>query len=283
MDQDTAAVNATYGSIHLTDRLLAELQAAGHDTGRLCADDLRAFDELHLMGREATVQLGQLAALAPGMRVLDMGSGLGGPARTLAREFGCHVTGIDLSREFVMAATALSERVGLGQQVAFHHGNALHLPFADRQYDAVFMIHLGMNIADKHTLFSEARRVLKKGAKLLLWEICKGDAPGFVFPVPWARDPSFSYLVGTAELIALVKSCGFGSLQVQDATDQAVAWVRARQSAAKHKPKERSRLNLDLVLDDFRLKRANISRNLIQGCIRILRAAATRVGNQVHK
>ena len=279
MDRAVAVVNATYGSAHLAERLLTALQDAGHDIRTLGSEDLRAFDELHLMGRQATVQLGKLAGLAHGMRVLDIGSGLGGPARTLAREFGCHVTGVDLSQEFATAATVLSDRVGLSRQVDFHQADALRLPFADRQFDTVCMIHVSMNIADKDALFKEARRVLKNGARLWLWEICQGEAPGFVYPVPWARDPSFSYLVSMAEMIARIEACGFADLQIRDATDQAVQWVRARQASAGSKRDGRPRLDLNLVLENFRLKRENISKNLIQGCIRVLCAGAARIGS----
>lgn len=276
MQRAKAVVNATYGSANLADRLLDALQHTGHDLDKLCTDDLRTFDELHIMGREATVQLGQSARLAQGMRVLDLGSGLGGPARTLARGFGSHVTGIDLSREFVTAATVLSRRVGLERRVAFGQGDVLRLPFAGQQFDAVFMIHLSMNIGDKEMLFQEAGRVLKKGGRLLLWEICRGETPGFIFPVPWARDTSFSFLIPMAQMTVLLKRCGFANLEARDATDQAAAWVRSRQSGAKPKPPGRPRLDLNLVLEDFRLKRANISKNLLQGCIRVLHGVATK-------
>lgn len=276
MHPSRTTVNATYGSTNLAVRLLEDLHQSGRDLDKLCTDDLRPFDELHVMGREATLELGQLAGLTQGMRVLDLGSGLGGPARTLAQGFGCHVTGIDLSREFVTAAIVLSRCVGLARQVTFSQGDALKLPFAGQQFDAVFMIHLSMNIGDKDALFTEARRVLKKGGRLLLWEICRGDAPGMIFPVPWAQDPSFSYLIDMAEMTATLKRCGLASLLVQDATDPAAAWIRARQSASKNKSRGKPRLNLNLILEDFRLKRVNISKNLLQGCIRVVRASATK-------
>ena len=81
----TNTLKATYGSVRLAGRLLESLQAVGYDLDRLSAADLITFDELHVMGRQATVSLGQLAGLTDAMRVLDIGSGLGGSARTLAR------------------------------------------------------------------------------------------------------------------------------------------------------------------------------------------------------
>ncbi len=272
----TEAVKATYASDRLAVGLLKQLQAAGHDLKALSTDDLIAFDELHVMGRKATIALGKMAGLTKSMHVLDIGSGLGGPARTLAGQFGCRVTGVDLSEEFVAASMELNKRVGLAGRVDCRHGNALALPFEESCFDAAFMIHVNMNIEDKKTLFQEARRVLKTGAKLVLWEICTGSAPGFIYPVPWADDGTFSFLVPMNAMADLLKASGFKALRIEDATDEAIQWVRARQAAMKnHKPKA-PKLDLDLVIHNFRLKRINISKNLMQGSVRIVRAVATR-------
>lgn len=272
----TDTVNATYGSVRLADRLLESLQEAGYDLGRLSAADLITFDELHVMGRRATVELGRLAGLTDAMRVLDIGSGLGGSARTLAAEFGCHVTGLDLSEEFVGAARVLSERVGLAEQVDFRHGDALDLPFEAHQFDAAFMIHVTMNIVDKKRLFAEAARVVKPGGKLALWEIFETTAPELTYPVPWAADESFSFLIPMAEMVSLVEGAGFRPLRVDDATAEAAEWVRARLAP---KPDRRPRLprpDLDLVLGNFRQKRANLSKNLLRGAVGVLRLEAEK-------
>ncbi len=279
MQNTTDAVKATYGSDRLAHSLLEQMRKAGYDMNALTTADLITFDELHIMGRQATIELGKLAGLDADMHIVDIGSGLGGPARTLAAEFGCHVTGVDLSQEFVNASTVLSERVGLAGKVDFKHGNALELPFDGECFDAAFMIHLNVNISAKQTMFNEARRVLKKGAKLALWEICRGEKEGFIYPVPWAQDASFSFLIPMDEMVDLLSASGFENLQVEDATDEAVEWVRARQTSKKKPGSRPPALDLDLVLDNFRQKRVNISKNLMQGCIRILRCIATRAGH----
>jgi len=271
-----AAIDATYGSHALIDRLLQNLETIGKDLDVLTTADLIAFDELHIMGRKATIDLGRLAGFDETMHVLDIGSGVGGPARTLAEAFGCRVTGVDLSTEFVNAATVLTERVGLAGLVDFRTGDALNLPYADGCFDASVLIHLNMNIDDKAAMFSEALRVLKPGGKLALWELCRGNMDGGLFyPVPWAEDESFSHLVAVEAMVALLESCGGVDLVVQDATDAAIEWVTALQQkvAARSGPRP-VRPNLDLVLKNFRLKRINISKNLMQGRIRILRALA---------
>ncbi len=270
------AVKATYGAERLADRLLESLRAAGYDLDRLTAADLITFDELHVMGRQATVDLGRRAGLAAGMRVLDIGCGLGGSARTLAAEFGCHVTGVDLSEEFVEAARVLSARVGLAERVDFHYGDALNLPFESNRFDAAVMIHVTMNIADKNGLFSEAARVLKGGAKLVLWEICRGDGPEVTYPVPWAQEASFSFLVRLPDMIATIETAGFDITHCEDATAEAAEWVRARLAPPRKDRPRLPRPDLDLVLENFRSKRANLSKSLLQGSIAVLRAAALK-------
>ena len=272
----TDTLNATYGSARLADRLLESLEGVGYDLGRLSAADLITFDELHVMGRQATVELGRRAGLTDAMRLLDIGSGLGGSARTLAAEFGCHMTGVDLSAEFVEAARVLSEQVGLAERVDFRHGDALNLPFEQNRFDVVFMIHVTMNIADKKNLFAEAGRVLKPGGKLILWEIFEIAEPDLTYPVPWAEDESFSFLIPMVEMVALIETAGFTPLQVDDATAEAAEWVRARLAPKRDRRPRLPRPDLDLVLSNFRQKRANLSKNLLRGAVGVLRLAAEK-------
>ena len=122
------------------------------------------------------------------MKVLDSGCGLGGSARYLALEHGCEVTGVDLTQEYVEAATALAGRVGLADQVTFRQGSALDLPFADNNFDAVWTEHVQMNIEDKHAFYRESLRVLKPGGVLMFHDIFRGDAGDPHYPVPWAEE-----------------------------------------------------------------------------------------------
>jgi ubiquinone/menaquinone biosynthesis C-methylase UbiE len=172
--------------------------------------------------------------LAEGMRlngdsrVLDVGSGLGGTARTLAAEYGCHVTGLDLTQAFCEAATVISDWVNLGDQVAFQEGDATSPPFADDQFDAAITVHVAMNIADKQKLYEEARRVVKPDGIFAAYDILQGEGGEALFPAPWARDPSISHLATPDEMQALLSGAGFRILDVRDSTEESLDWLEAR-------------------------------------------------------
>ena len=177
MDVETE-VARHYAHSDLTGTVLAALRDAGRDLGALTTADLAPVDEFHLGWHPQTVDLAARLALPPGSRLLDIGSGIGGPARYFAEKHGCTVTGIDLTPAFVAAATELSARTGLADRTRFVEGSALDLPFEDGSFDAATLFHVGMNIADKARLFAEARRALRQGGTFAVYEVMrKGQGP----------------------------------------------------------------------------------------------------------
>src|SRR5712691_7757937 len=149
------AVAEHYGRADLGAVILAALRAAGKDIDRLTPDDLAPVDEFHTRGRAATSDLARLLALTGDERVLDVGSGIGGPSRYLAKTFGCRVTGLDLTPEFCRVAGMLAERTGLAGKVDYRQGDALAMPFADRSFDVAWSQNAVMNIADRDRLYGE--------------------------------------------------------------------------------------------------------------------------------
>jgi ubiquinone/menaquinone biosynthesis C-methylase UbiE len=268
-------VKNTYGAEHLASRLLDSLDRAGVNIQQLTPMDLLSFDELHAMGREATIALGALAALTHRHRVLDIGCGVGGPARTLTTQYGCRVVGVDLSPPFAFTADTLSQRVGLGHRLSFLCANALYLPFADNTFDTAFLFHVAVNIADKMAMVNELQRVLKSGGRLALWEVCQGSHADLIFPVPWSDNVSFSHLTSQEEMMDMIRT-GFDIIHQNDATEEVHRWVTARMQSSKPSAHKVPRPDLDLVLPNFRLKRLNMSRNLDQGRITILQAVAVK-------
>lgn len=193
-----AAVAGHYGRGGLEESILAAVTREGKDPEKLAAGDLAAVDEFHVGGIEATQELAAHMELRKGMRLLDVGSGIGGPARYFAGEHGCKVTGIDLTEEFVRAARGLTERTKLSGLADFQQGSALEMPFEAGSFDGAYMIHVGMNVADKTGVFREVRRVLKSGALFTIFDILRVGDGAMRYPVPWALSEETSF-VGTAK------------------------------------------------------------------------------------
>lgn len=213
MDQ-ASDITAHYRHGGLEAALLAGVVAAGKDPAHLAHGDLAGADEFHIGGAAATAALiGQLGlaerAAATPAAVLDLGSGIGGPARHMAAAFDCRVTGVELSGEFVQVARSLSRRMGLAERVTFHEGSATELPFADASFDAATLIHVGMNIADKAALCAAVRRVLRPGGRFAVYDIMRLSEGELVFPLPWAGAPAQSFLAGPAAYRAALEGAGF--------------------------------------------------------------------------
>ena len=272
MNDHERSVQQHYSRGGLLESILEALQAAGKDPDRLTGDDLLAVDEFHTRGRVATRELAALAEFTPGLRVLDVGSGLGGPARFLAAECGCDVTGLDLQPEFCTVANALSRRSGLGERTRFQQGSALAMPFADGAFDAAWTIQMQMNIADKPRLYGEIARVLRPGGRFVFQDICAGNGEPLHYPVPWASEPAHNHLVSPEALRALLGQVGLHEQVWRDISAQTIAWRKAQaaKAAARRATSEPPpALGLHLVLGERSAdKQANSARNAEEGRVR---------------
>ena len=241
------SLNRHYGRAGLMGIISAALQASGKDLDALSPDDLSPVAEFHIGGQQATLELAHIAGVGEGMRLLDVGSGLGGPARTLALRYGCTVTGIDLTEEFCRTATMLSALSGMQDRVSFLHGNALDMPFEDASFHLVWTQQAGMNIDDKARLYREAYRVLALGGRLVFQEILRGSVEPLHFPVPWAREASLNFLREPGEIRALLAEVGFREMVWHDVTAQYLTEYRkaARRNA---NPASLPPLGLHLIL-----------------------------------
>jgi SAM-dependent methyltransferase len=212
---DAQAINQYWGREDLERAILEALAAAGRNLDTLTIDDLAPVDQFHSGGKGATLRLARVVGARPGLRVLDVGGGLGGPARTLAREFGCRVTVVDLTESYVRTGAALTARLGLADRVTHRHGDALALGDAlaaeagDALYDVVWTQNSGMNVADKERLYAGFARLLPRGGLLAVQEPMAGPAQPPIYPVMWARDASASFLRSPEDMRRTMEAAGF--------------------------------------------------------------------------
>jgi sarcosine/dimethylglycine N-methyltransferase len=256
-----------YRATGLTERLRTALTAFGPDEQRLTPQQLATLDQFHTRGLAATVELAKLTGITADMAVLDVGSGLGGPARFLAATYGCQVTGVDLSEPFVDAVRYLTERTGQSERVSFETASAVELPFDDGHFDIVLLQHVAMNISDRPRLYRETRRVLKLGGRLAIYDVVLNSADPH-YPVPWARTPATSFLLTAAATREAIEPAGFRALAWHDDSEAAKAWfAQLRASGPPPSP------NLGVVMGpDFAQLAANLGRNLMEGRLGILTA-----------
>ncbi len=267
MAEDAGAIERNYGRSGLIARTLAAIAAADLDPKALDRSDLQPLDEFHIRGRAATRDLATLAGLSEGASVVDVGCGVGGPARTLAAEVGCRVTGVDLMAEYCELAEMLTAGTGLSGRVTVRQGSALEMPFDDGAFDAAWMQHVSMNIEDKARLYREIRRVLRVGGVLALNEVYAGPMGERRYPVPWAADAGIDFLVSQEEARRTITAAGMREVQWTDVTEKSTEWFRSMLAARRSGPPPA--LGLHLLVDDFPTRAANVLRNLEEGRITV--------------
>jgi ubiquinone/menaquinone biosynthesis C-methylase UbiE len=269
-------VEAHYTNRGLGEAILEALKAAGKDLDHLTPDDLAPVDEFHGGQRPATIRLAELVGFTGNERVLDVGSGLGGPSRFIAWRYGCRVSGIDLTTEFVGVAEMLTRLTGLVDKVDYRQGNALDLPFEEESFEIVWSQNAAMNIADRERLYREMRRVLKPGGKLALQEVASGPGGPPHYPVQWARMPSISFLYSQQATRAKLEAAGFRVLVWQDTTEAALASAVAR---ARHASGPAPVLGTHLIIGaDWEAMFQNSARNLEERRTELFNAVLERVG-----
>ncbi len=254
-----------YSVGNLDENILVGLAKTGKDIDNLTIDDLSVVDEFHIGGRKATEHALEKLALKGDEHVLDVGCGIGGAARTMATLTGCRVSGIDLTPEYVEVARQLTLLTRLEEKVDFQAASALSMPFDDAAFDAVITIHVAMNIEDRAGLYKECARVMKPGARLCIYDVMKKNDGPFAFPVPWAAAPESSHLRTPEEVGMFLQKAGFEVLEVEDRTEFAFDYFKARLAAASGEP---SPLGPHIIMgptapEKFR----NISKNMENGLI----------------
>lgn len=259
-------VTEHYGAYDVLARIKDGLKAMGHDGERIPPEVIKPVDEFHIGGAEATAALLADLNLDGVSEVLDIGCGIGGPARMLAGRINAHVTGIDLTPQFVDAARSLSDMVGMSERVRFEVASATALPFADESFDLATLLHVGMNIPDKSGLFREAARVLRHGGIFAIYDVMRTGEGMLAFPVPWAERAELSALETPETYRAAAKDAGLTLVSEANRREKALdffARIQAQAGGAAPSP-----IGLHLLLGpSVKQKTANMMEAIRAGTI----------------
>jgi SAM-dependent methyltransferase len=255
-----------YGLGDLSERILAALDQSGIDHERATLEELAPIDEFHIGGRPATLHFASMLSPPTGGRVLDVGCGIGGAARHFAEHFDCHVTGIDLTPEYIDIARTLSERTQTQHRVSFETASALDMPFESGSFDTAYTIHAAMNIEDRAGLYREVARVLKPGAAFGSYDVMRGDAEGLAYPLPWAPTEESNHLTSPDEMRNLVVEAGLEVVGFSDRRAFGIEFfqrLRARITEGGLPP-----LGVHILMGEtFREKISNVTEGLEKGSL----------------
>lgn len=251
----------------LIDTIEAALHIIGKTTDTVTIEDLAPVDEFHVGGRAATDHLLNQLNIAKESHLLDVGCGLGGTARYVAKKYHNHVTGIDLTAEYIEAGEVLSGWLNLDSQVFLDQGSALSMPYQNNTFDGSYMLHVGMNIEDKATLFKEIYRTLKPGASLGIYDIMRQQKGELAYPVPWATDSNTSQLSTLEFYEKALMDAGFEISGINNRRDFSIEFFK-RVRAKAQKNKTPSPLGLHILMqessaDKVRNMMSNISNDLM--------------------
>jgi ubiquinone/menaquinone biosynthesis C-methylase UbiE len=241
------------------------LAQSGLQNSIVPVEKLAMLDQFHVLGFQATVELATLCNISPQTKVLDIGSGLGGASRYLAKNFGCHVTGIDLSPEFVEASRYLTRRTGLEANAKFEVADAIDMPFENETFDLAWTQHVAMNIEDRSALYAEIRRILKPDGRFAIFDIVKGKNDEIVFPMPWAATKATSFLLGFEEMQKVLLEAHFEIIHWKDKTAEALEWMQ-QQNAQMNQQTSLPSLSLPAIMGkEFMKAGANMVSALKEG------------------
>jgi ubiquinone/menaquinone biosynthesis C-methylase UbiE len=212
----TQSISDHWGTGDVYARIIAAMEAASLSPSNVTVEQLAPVDHFHARGLPATIELADALPIQAGHHIVDIGCGIGGPARYFAKRFGCRVSGVDITGPFVEAGNKLTKLLKMEDQVDVGLGNGEQLPYGDGAFDGGYAQHVTMNVADRARFFGEAFRVLRPGAFFALTEHGLGPNGSPLYPLPWSEDGSGAYLVTPAETVTYLEKAGFVDIRMED-------------------------------------------------------------------
>ncbi|UOB17860.1 class I SAM-dependent methyltransferase [Abyssalbus ytuae] len=216
--------------------------------------DISGVDEFHVRGAAVSRELAQMINLK-GLKVLDVGCGLGGACRMLADEFNCDVTGLDLSNEYIRTAKGLSKLVRLENKTRFIRGNAVNLPFENSTFDVVWTQHVQMNIPDKTKFYTEICRVLNPDGYFLYYDIFKNNNKEINYPMPWANTEDLSFLAHPGNIQTLLTQVGLQKVSSSDQTREGIIFFENLMN--KLKTSDPPKIGLNILMGETTRQKLN--------------------------
>ena len=267
--------DAEYATANLGERIVAALKDAGIPPEKWTPEILGPADQIHGGGLQQTQVHAALVSITSDMHLLDIGCGIGGPARYFATEFGCRVTGIDLTDEYIDAANLLTQKIGLSDRVAFDCGDATALPYDDASFDMTWALNVTMNIEDRAGFYAGVHRVLKPGGRFCISEIGQGPGGEPYYPLTWAADPAYSFLLPPEDMRTLLESSGFRVVEWIDETAR-------RKASTDGRPAETAPVETPLTIEitrgaDYPDRRKNSGRSAKEGRLTNVMLVAERI------
>ena len=216
-------VESHYSQEKLFEKIIKAFSIAGKDIQHLTSSDFNILDQFHSMGKEGTELFSQLIPVEDSMKVLDVGCGIGGTSRIFAELYNCHVTGIDLTEEYIKVANQIIQHTSM-ENISFQVDDAMNLSFADATFDIAYSQHVQMNIKNKESYLKEIYRILNKGGSFAYFDILKRSQDNLKFPLPWSTSKENSFLIASDAWDALLSSLGFTEVKKVNLTKEALKW-----------------------------------------------------------
>ncbi|MCA1682796.1 MAG: methyltransferase domain-containing protein [Actinobacteria bacterium] len=245
--------------------------------GFLDSDDMAALDEYHPLGRGATLALADLAGVAPGEKVIDVGAGLGGASRVLARYYGATVTALDATPRFNALNEVFCDRSELEDKIRVMRGDARRMPISGPTFDVGWTQALWQDIEDKQRLASELHRVIVPGGRLALFELVTGPGGELHYPLPWADGPEGSFPMSSPEMRKLLFRAEFTEIAWKEGPEVVAAAKEATEGVYGMKAGAGlPGVDLSLVVPNFAQRVANLGRNIEEGRIGVVMGVLRR-------